>query len=158
MNKEINWFDVIRDVATLWFATFIAELLVVSFQGRDSFLDPATLHAIANAKKLAIVGGFALSGALGRKGRSRRTAHLAIVLGCFWLVGLTNMVFLQNYTIRTWIAGFPLVLFFALIGGGLSLLIAPLRDEQQQKPDTDTSQQGASPLPPAPTGPSDGAR
>jgi len=131
---KMRWIDVMRDVALLWVLPFMAEVVVLVMYGKDNGHDPNTVHVLATAKKAMLIIGFAMAGYLGRKPSAERLRHLLRVFFGFWLINLTNIHFVENYTLSLWFMGAWILALYAFVGGGLSFLFAPPAEPASAQP------------------------
>ena len=78
-RKQIDWFDVLRDVAVLWCLSFLCGIIGSLVIRMPPFQDIHPVRAGATANQIAFLIGFTFSGCMKRRGKIERLQHLGVV-------------------------------------------------------------------------------
>ena len=114
---SIQWKSVARDTLIIFLLTFLGGF-VIGFAVASANA-PVSMAAIGLSNVLFATVGFCISGCLSPIQRFR---HLGVVLAVVWLLGLVNLLIMDNLNILTWIVSLIPLAVAMLVGGGISFL------------------------------------
>jgi hypothetical protein len=116
---------VVRDVTIIFVLTFLGGLCVGIFAARWTVTALQFALGIALANIVFSIVGFAISGCLAHEPRWRHLVHVAIGV---WLASLINVMFF-GATILNWVTSSLLIVILMGIGGGVSYVFRPARQQ-----------------------------
>jgi len=117
MNNKFKIWPVLRDVIIVTMLSCLGGF-IVGFASTSGHNSPLYIYSLAISNSLFLTIGFTISGCLAGENRWR---HLAFVGAIVWVVSIFNVI-LFGLTFIQWTASVVAIAFFALIGGGISLL------------------------------------
>ncbi|MHB8901221.1 MAG: hypothetical protein ACYC6Y_20930 [Thermoguttaceae bacterium] len=123
----IRWKALVRDVAVIFFLTFLGGVVIgVASAGRD-----LPMAAVGVSNIIFMIVGFTISGCIVKVQRFRHMFHVALAV---WLLGAFNILLVPGLGLVQWAAGLVGIMIMMLIGGGISLIFVwpPDKDSQQQ--------------------------
>ena len=133
--NKFNIWPILRDVIIVTvfslFGGFIVGFTATDHNSRLYF------YALALSNSVFCIIGFTISGCLAVGNRWR---HLACVAAIAWTISIYNVIFFDMSTIK-WAATAIFIAIFALIGGGVSLLLKKQTIEEGNHNQTNTDLQ-----------------
>ena len=122
----IKWKALVRDVVIIFVLTGLGGFVVgIASQGRG-----VSAAAVGLANIIGCTVGFTISGCLTR---TKRFEHLGRVGFAVWLLSIYN-VLLLGVNVLAWFLGIVVITVTALVGGGISCVLAPGSPQETAEP------------------------